>query len=89
MNFFDLQDQAHKKTWLLIALFSVAVLCIIGLTVALITASFWGFGQSTSVNHAAGIQPMQMGLNNKNCGRRDCRDCLRDYLQAPAIISRR
>jgi Zn-dependent protease with chaperone function len=61
MNFFELQDQAHKKTWLLIALFSVAVLCIIGLTVALISASFWGFGQSTSVNNAAGIQPMQWG----------------------------
>jgi len=65
MNFFELQDQVHKKTWLLIALFSVAVLCIIGLTVALITASFWGFGQSTSVNHAAGIQPMQWGSITK------------------------
>ena len=59
MNFFELQDQARQKTWLLIALFSIAVLCIIGLTVALITASFWGFGQSTNVNYSSGIQPMQ------------------------------
>ena len=59
MNFFELQDQARQKTWLLIALFSVAVLCIIGLTVALITASFWGVGQSTSVDAISAIQPMQ------------------------------
>ncbi len=59
MNFFEQQDQAHKKTWLLIALFSVAVLCIIGLTIALITATFWGFSQSTTVNSVSSIQPMQ------------------------------
>jgi Zn-dependent protease with chaperone function len=59
MNFFELQDQAHKKTWLLIALFLVAVLCIIGLTIALLTASFWGFGQYTAVNNSAGIAPIQ------------------------------
>ncbi len=59
MNFFELQDQARQKTWLLIALFSVAVLCIIGLAVVLITVSFWGFGQSTAVSSSSGIQPMQ------------------------------
>ncbi|MDW3095550.1 MAG: M48 family metallopeptidase [Gammaproteobacteria bacterium] len=56
MNFFEQQDRARKNTWLLIALFSASVLCIIGLTVALIAASFWGFGQSTSVNSASYLQ---------------------------------
>ena len=56
MNFFEQQDRARKNTWLLIALFSAAVMCIIGLTVALIAASFWGYGQSTSVNSASYIQ---------------------------------
>lgn len=59
MNFFELQDQARQKTWLLIGLFSVAVVCIIGLTIALITATFWGFGQSSSLSTAPGIQAMQ------------------------------
>lgn len=59
MNFFEQQDQARQKTWLLIALFSVAVLCIIGLTIALITATFWGFSQSNAVNSVSSIQPMQ------------------------------
>ncbi len=59
MNFFEQQDKARKNTWLLIVLFSVAVLCIIGLTVALITASFWGFSQSSSISSTPGIQPMQ------------------------------
>ena len=58
MNFFEQQDKARKNTWLLIALFSVAVLCIIGLTVALITASFWSFSQSSPIG-SSGIQPMQ------------------------------
>lgn len=50
MNFFEQQDRARKYTWLLMGLFSAAVLCIIALTVALIAASFWGFGQTTSVS---------------------------------------
>lgn len=58
MNFFEQQDQARKKTWLLIGLFSIAVLCIIGLTVILITATFWGFGQSILSSHTS-FQPMQ------------------------------
>ena len=56
MNFFEQQDRARKNTWLLIALFSAAVLCIIGLTVALIAVSFWGFGQSTSINSTSYLQ---------------------------------
>jgi len=42
MNFFEQQDRARKYTWLLMGLFSAAVVCIIGLTVALIAATFWG-----------------------------------------------
>ena len=48
MNFFEQQDQARQKTWLLIVLFSVAVLFIIGLTVALVTVSVWGFDTWTN-----------------------------------------
>ena len=48
MNFFEQQDQARQKTWLLIVLFSVAVLFIIGLTVALVTVSIWGFDTWTN-----------------------------------------
>tara|TARA_R110002096_G_scaffold135780_1_gene287859 strand:- start:2219 stop:4096 length:1878 start_codon:yes stop_codon:yes gene_type:complete len=59
VNFFEQQDHARQKTWLLIALFSVAVLCIIGLTIALITATFWGFAGQGTTNSVSGIQPMQ------------------------------
>ena len=48
MNFFEQQDQARQKTWLLIVLFSAAVLLIIGLTVALVTVSVWGFDTWTN-----------------------------------------
>lgn len=43
MNFFEQQDQARQKTWLLVALFAAAVACIIALTVFLMAASVWGF----------------------------------------------
>ena len=43
MNFFEQQDQARQKTWLLVALFAAAVACIIGLTIFLMAASVWGF----------------------------------------------
>ncbi len=43
MNFFEQQDQARHKTWLLILLFAAAVACIIGLTVLLMAATVWGF----------------------------------------------
>jgi len=59
MNFFEQQDRAHKNTWLLIALFSAAVVCIIGLTVALIAATFWGFGQSTAVGSSSHLQQLE------------------------------
>ena len=59
MNFFEQQDRARKYTWLLIGLFSAAVLCIIALTVALIAASFWGFGQYSSVSNASYFQHLE------------------------------
>ena len=43
MNFFEQQDQARQKTWLLVALFAAAVIGIIVLTVLLMVASVWGF----------------------------------------------
>ena len=42
MNFFEQQDQARQKTWLLILLFATAVVCIIGLTVLLMAITVWG-----------------------------------------------
>ena len=62
MNFFEQQDRAHKNTWLLIILFSAAVLCIIGLTVALIAVTFWGFGQPTSINSTGQLQQLDLNI---------------------------
>ena len=42
MNFFEQQDQARQKTWLLIVLFATAVFCIIGLVILLMAISLWG-----------------------------------------------
>ncbi len=60
MNFFEQQDRARKYTWLLIGLFSAAVLCIIALTVALIAATFWGFGQSTAMGAGNYLQHIEI-----------------------------
>lgn len=46
MNFFEQQDRARKYTWLLVGLFSAAVICIIALTSILIAATFWSVGQT-------------------------------------------
>ncbi len=54
MNFFEQQDRAHKNSWLLIALFAAAIVCIIGLTSALIAASFWTLAPSAT-SYSSGL----------------------------------
>ena len=54
MNFFEHQNEARQKTGLLIFLFTVAVVCIIGLTIALFSLSSWFF--SSWINTALSPQ---------------------------------
>ena len=54
MNFFEQQDRARQKTWLLVSLFAAAVICIIGLTILLMAASVWGFEIWSATNVSDG-----------------------------------
>lgn len=62
MNFFEQQDQARQKTGLLIILFATAVFCIIGLTVLLMTMSFWGLEVWSATSISDGAKHINWGL---------------------------
>ena len=53
-EFFEQQDQARQKTWLLVSLFAAAVICIIGLTILLMSVTVWGVELWTENGVASG-----------------------------------
>lgn len=66
MDFFQAQDQARRRTALLVLLFALAVLCLIGLTFLLVAVLFYGFaGQATVLT---GPEAHQLGWLQRSLG---------------------